>query len=430
MRSKQLNILLTIIISTLFLLFQIVSPFFKSSTNEIPFNFTSSISRVYNLDASIASPFNLERLNKFWFYKGDLSIVNDGSILQLTNQARPDKSSILLSNGLGDNIINDFEIISTFSLLGTDGTPETPGSKPMGDGMVFFITPDNSFMTLKRDEDIDEYTKRTGILARDTTLMGIPKNLPGLAIVLDTHKNSLVNNNDDIPFIDLLVNVNPNKQEYDSESDGSKTTAVRLNSEHIKLNKSILFGQEFKLRIIYMESISFLKIDIQYGNKNNYWIELYQTHESIFIPKNMKTYQRFIGIAASTSDVTETVNLVSIQTNEFHYFNEEDERDPHSRFKKDMQLFLLKEFGDQIHLEMNDFKRQKMIESQPNYDIQLHLQNISKSRKSNSFSFSKFLLIITPIFIILYFGSVYIRVSMKHVSRVKHFSAKNGMLPM
>lgn len=211
----------------------------------------SYVTRVPNNDASLSIPY-LNKVNRFWHVGGATQIRNTQSI-KLTQDRDQDKHGLVLSNGIGDNTINDFEIVYKFRIShGSD-------TKFMGDGMCFAITPENGFLMqdLKSSYARRQYMMNShGVIGDNTDLMGFPKNLPGLFVVLDTYRNQ-GHNHEDVPFMDVFLNVAPESDSYDAKSDGELSTSLRLNTKgHIELKKNILWNEVTKLRIIYLESIS------------------------------------------------------------------------------------------------------------------------------------------------------------------------------
>lgn len=416
----------------------------------------SKIIKIPNNDASLSPPY-LDKISKYWYIGGSTQVRNDQSV-KLTSKNIPHTHGSIISNGIGDNTINDFETEFVFRLpfVGND-------LRSIGDGISFVLTSQNDFLLkdLTSSFASRQYMINSGgILPNDISMMGFPKNLPGLSLVLDTFAND-PRNKEYVPFLDIFLNSDPQSGSYDIDSDGSKSTIQRLNKDHIKLRKNVYQGDMIHLRIIYIESISFLKVDIQYENVGNYWIELFSSNDlldtrtqAVFLPKNERTGQRFIGMGALNGDLTETVELFYIKTSEFHWnanINEEDLSD--FNHYKEWEKFLLKDFHEQISNERDSFTRWKMIKSQPMYgnhlqettklmdlkqlsDTKLYRQKESK-RESSLWRFLRSIfkwMVIISIIMTLYLFSIYIRVSKKHWKRIqsKKFkrSLKDSLLPI
>ena len=364
-RAEKLAI--SLLVLSLFLIFQLLTRSYVNSsdgydTDASPFTRRRShVTRVCNHDASLSIPY-LDKINQFWHVGGATQIRNTQSI-KLTQDRDQHKHGLVLSNGIGDNTINDFEIVYKFRIT-HDATTQL-----VGDGMCFAITPENGFIT----QDLkSSYAKRQyminshGVIGDDTDLMGFPKNLPGLFIVLDTYRNQGQDRRD-VPFMDVFLNVAPESDWYDINSDGELSTSLRLNTKgHIKLKKKALWNEVTNLRVIYLESISFLKIDIQYAKEGNYWIELFQTTENLYLPKNIHTGQRYIGCSALNGQLTETVELLDVTTSEFHWNDKDESIEDTYDYAKEAELFLEQEFGEVLDREPDEFTKWKMIKAQPN----------------------------------------------------------------
>ncbi|CCE61795.1 hypothetical protein TPHA_0B01230 [Tetrapisispora phaffii CBS 4417] len=404
----------------LFILFQIITQsYYGSSSVEVVndhFSFSnegSHISKIFNLDASLSIPF-LDKVNRFWHVGGEALIRNEKHI-RLTSAGVRNSHGVVLSNGIGDNVINDFEVIVEFQLTGKQSSNKGTSSSNMGEGMVFLITPENEFIRkdFSTPQSREEYISASGgVVGHDTSMMGFPKNLPGLALVIDTFQNSKRSTSGaSIPFMDAMLNVNPLKDYYDRDSDGdaSTSTSLKLNDHHIQLDDSIMKGDITKIRIIYLESISFLKVDIQYAKEGDFWIELFHATEDVLIPKNAQTGQRFIGIGASNGRATENVDILNVQTNEFHWDNHDESSEESFDYVKEVQKYLAAEYGQMISMEMDQYKRWKMIKAQPNYQS-------TREVKTGSYFVSFILRSISFIILITvaYMASIFVRVNMKH----------------
>ncbi|CAL9731691.1 hypothetical protein MOUN0_M03202 [Monosporozyma unispora] len=410
----------------------------------------SKIIKIPNSDASLSIPY-LDKINKYWHIGGSTQVRNSESV-KLTSKNVPHTHGSIISNGIGDNTMNDFEVVFDFKLTYDD--PAT-----IGDGVAFVITSENGFLLkdLTSSFAMRQYMLNSGgIMANDISMMGFPQNLPGLALVIDTFANDPLNQ-DDIPFLDIFVNFNPQKHSYHIESDGHRSSNRKLNDDHIRLKKNILQNDRIKLRIIYMESISFLKIDIQYETEGNYWIELYQNNDDdsqgikhFLLPKNHQTGQRFIGMSALNGDLTENVELFNIKTSEFHWNNGDESMEDTFDYYKECENFLLQEFNQRITMEKDSYTRWKMLKSQPNYKDQLEekLNNeedakqkieppqgirqrisIPKSKDPIWWKILKLLgkwIIIFTIIIALYLLSIYLRVSKKHWKKLQSKRSKRS----
>lgn len=426
-RSKKL--LVALLIATLFIIFhQRTDPSNKEisgafNDERILANKPLRIQRVFNPDASLSVPF-LDKINKYWHVGGSTQIRNfDG--IRLTNAQHPTTYGTLLSNGIGDNTINDFETTFNFKI-------SSNSNSLIGDGVSFLISSENEFVLkdLRSSFALRQYVLNSGgVMAGDTSLMGFPKNLPGLVIVLDTFSNTGTN---EIPFIDIFLNINPQTDSYELSSDGERSTSKRLNTDHIPLKKSILNGDIVKLKIIYMESVNFLKIDIQYESEGNYWIELFQSDKMVRLPKNSKSGQRYIGVGAMNGYFSESVELFNIHTSEYHWDNGDESIEDTLEYAREAQLFLAREFNHRISMEVDELKRWKMSKSQPNYQV----YNSKKLNKNVSFwsrtlSFIVNIILFVGITVAVYLGSVYIRVSKKHLKNLQKRRRTNsvGLLP-
>lgn len=438
-RAEKLAI--SLLILSLFLIFQLVAEIYLNNgdqyhTETSPFTRgRSHVTRVPNHDASLSIPF-LDKINQFWHVGGATQIRNIQSI-KLTQDRDQDKHGLVLSNGIGDNTINDFEIVFTFRIS------HDPTTQLTGDGMCFAITPENGFLTqnLQSSYAKKQYMMNSqGVIADNTDLMGFPKNLPGLFIVLDTYRNQ-GHDHKEVPFMDVFINVAPESDWYDINSDGELSTSLRLNSRgHIKLKKNALWNRVTKLRIIYLESISFLKIDVQYAEEGNYWIELFQTTENLYLPKNMHTGQRYIGCSALNGQLTETVELLDVSTSEFHWNDMDESIEDTYDYAKEAELFLEQEFGEVLDREPDEFTKWKMIKAQPNIKTgsQPAEQQTSNNPHSRLFKvvltiwhYSEILLLIMGIYLFSACIRVFQRRFKKIRSRRKRAGSHSvGLLPM
>ncbi|EJS42857.1 uip5p [Saccharomyces arboricola H-6] len=438
-RPEKLTI--SLLILSLFLIFQILTKKYLNNGNENSVEVgplthrRSHVTRVANYDASLSIPY-LDKINRFWHVGGATQVRNAQSI-KLTQERDQNKYGLVLSNGIGDNTINDFEIVYRFRISHESNTQLT------GDGMCFVITPENEFLTqdLKSSYARRQYMMNShGIIGDNTDLMGFPKNLPGLFIVLDTYRNQ-GHDHGKVPFMDVFLNVAPESESYDIDSDGELSTSLRLNSKaHIELKKNVLWNEVTKLRIIYLESVSFLKIDIQYAKEGNYWIELFQTTENLFLPKNIHTGQRYIGCGALNGQLTETVELLDVSTSEFHWNDKDESIEDTYDYVKEAELFLEQEFGEILDREPDEFTKWKMVKAQPNIKSASRPPEPSAPTHPHSrlprailviWHYSEVLLLIIGIYLI----SVYIRVFQRRfrtirLRRQRANSHSVGLLPM
>ena len=74
------------------------------------------VKKVFNPDASLSVPF-LDKINKYWHIGGTAEVRNMKSIM-LTSAGQSGKHGVVLSNGIGDNTITDFEIVVDFRIYG------------------------------------------------------------------------------------------------------------------------------------------------------------------------------------------------------------------------------------------------------------------------------------------------------------------------
>ncbi|CAI4045204.1 Uip5p SKDI_11G2530 [Saccharomyces kudriavzevii IFO 1802] len=437
-RSGKLAI--SLLILSLFLIFQVVTRIYLNDGNEKDIEIVpltgrrSHVTRVPNNDASLSIPY-LDKINLFWHVGGATQIRNAQSI-KLTQDRDQHKHGLVLSNGVGDNTINDFEIVYKFRIS------NDPATQLVGDGMCFAITPENGFLTqdLKSSYARRQYMMNShGVMGGNTDLMGFPKNLPGLFLVLDTYRNQ-GNDHKETPFMDVFLNVAPESDSYDINSDGELSTSLRLNSKgHINLKMDALWNEVTKLRIIYLESISFLKIDIQYAKEGNYWVELFQTTENLYLPKNIHTGQRYIGCGALNGQLTETVELLEVCTSEFHWNDKDESIEDTYDYVKEAELFLEQEFGETLDMEPDEFTKWKMTKAQPNIKAGPRpTETLAPSRPRHKllraalaiWHYSEVLLSIIGI----YFISVCIRVFRRRFKRIRFRRLRGshsvGLLPM
>lgn len=458
MKDRGFNVVVAGLICGLFLIFQVITRQFSGDSNEVRYrhgmisedmvsssSFSSRdsdarVRRVFNPDSSLSVPF-LDKINQFWHIGGTAEVRNMKSIT-LTTAGQSGKHGLVLSNGIGDNTITDFEVIVDFKIYGR-GSHAYQGRDPksiIGDGMAVVITPENGFLM---QDLVSSFSRKQyeinsgGVNAKNTEMMGLPNNLPGLAVVLDTYTNSYKTDTSP-PFVDVIVNRDPTKQFYSGTTDNYDTTAEKLNNEHIKVRRSAVTGDRTKLRILYSETIGFLKVDIQYEQEGSYWIELFQK-TGIVLPKNPENGERYIGIAALTGQASETVEIFKVETNEFHWDKQPENQEATSAddnptedtydYAVELQKFLSHELGQRISMEHDEFTRWKIKLSQPNLKMDTPEYEVKPpAKKQGSNSTIKYIAIIT-FCILIYFCSVYIRVISKHLKRRRRKSRSHELLP-
>lgn len=406
-----LKLMVAISIAAVFALFRIATDHLvDSDPGSLPVVRRSHIQRVPNLDASLSVPF-LDKISKFWYVGGETEIRNN-EFVRLTRAGSSGLHGLILSNGLGDNTIDNFETVVKLRISPKVGSMR---SSSMGDGLAIVITPEKDFLL---QDLVSSYARRQyqinsgGVLAKDSQMMGLPRNLPGLAVIIDTYKN-YGRSGTAIPFMDVILNTSPSTQSYDADTDGEETTALKVNENKIRLKRTAMTGDIVQLRLIYLESENFLKIDIQYAKEGDYWIELVRTHLPTVLPRNIESNQRYIGISASTGQLSQTVDILEIETKEYHL---KDKDDMSKDFLREIELFFLQEFDDRIALEENDYQRWKMSKSRPQQnqaDTKVTVE--PKKRSSFLWSFAGFFMIL----VCIYVASVYIRVSIKHFMNAK-----------
>lgn len=421
------KLLLGVSIAAIFALFQVGANHWANDGASKSSHFVreSQIRKVHNRDASLNIPF-LDKISKHWYVGGETEIRNTRSI-RLTRAGGTDQHGLILSNGMGDNTIDNFETVVTFRISPQEGS----GSQALvADGVAIVVTAEKDFL---RQDLVSSYARKQyelnsgGVQAGDTSMMGLPANLPGMAIVIDTFKNQ-PKTSATVPFMDILLNTSPRTQSYDLDSDGAGTTALKLNQGRIRLKKSMVQGDLTRLRLIYLESENFLKVDIQYAEEGDYWIELFQTHLKEPLPRDDETNQRYIGVSALTGEISQTVDVLSVETNEFHL---KDMDDTSSDFLREIELYFIQEYNEKIALEEDSHQKWKMSKSQPRYETDQNASGGAATKREHRLgqfakNFSVFFIIIT----IVYLASVYIRVSMKHVIRSKRHRSKSvGLLP-
>lgn len=433
-----------VVVASILLLFTISQTCWKRATSSIRQQQNalhvrpSQVERFRNIDASLDVPF-LDKISRYWYASGSPEIQNS-EYIRLTKAGFPGEYGSIVSNGLGDNTINDFEVIVKFRIMPRDVNRKTSNGKSplMGDGMAIVIASEKDFISpesytsgyAKKQFDINS----GGVLLGNTEMMGLPKNLPGLCLVIDTFQNS-DRSRSKIPFLDIHVNTLPRDQKYDFESDGARTTALKLLENPIRLPQNCIKGDWTQFRIIYMESINTLKIDAKYAGEGDYWIELYHSKLNVNIPKNSRSGERYIGVGGLTGQLTETVDIFSVETNEFHWRNHEESAEHSFGYAKEVQMFLAQEFDREVSLEEDDFQKWKITRAQPNLSGQRPDKKASSQTPRKSKSFFGWLgssLLFCILVVVFYLASVYVRVSVKHVNKThrRKRAQSIGLLPI
>ncbi|GAV53649.1 hypothetical protein ZYGR_0AK01510 [Zygosaccharomyces rouxii] len=400
----------------------------------------SLVRRIENRDASLHVPF-LDKIAKHWYVGGSPEIRNS-EYIRLTKAGSPDSHGSIVSNGLGDNTINDFEIIVKFRIMPRNQHRKTSnGNSPlMGDGMAIVISSEKDFIS--PESYASGYARKQfdlnsgGVILGNTEMMGLPKNLPGLCLVVDTFQNN-DRSRTKIPFLDLHINTSPRDQKYDLSSDGGDTTALKLLKDPIRLPQRCLKGDLTQFRIIYMESVNTLKIDAKYAQEGDYWIELFHSQLDINIPKNPRNGQRYVGVGGLTGQLTETVDIFSIETNEFHSENHDESAEDSLDYAKEVQMFLAQEFDHTISLAEDEFQKWKISRAQPNLAIEQVQEESPLSpslprRPKPMFGWFGKTVAFSILTVAFYLTSVYIRVSVKHLNNThrRRRIQSIGLLPI
>ncbi|AGO12791.1 AaceriADR324Wp [[Ashbya] aceris (nom. inval.)] len=362
------------------------------------------VNRFYNGDASLMAPF-LDKINKYWHVSGTAQIKNWEHI-ELSLRGQKDRWGVLLSNGIGDNTIDDFETIVDFSI-------DTQAyNAAVGDGMAIVITSQQDYM---REDLHSSYARKQYMLNNaleldNHDLMGFPRNLPGLAIVLDTYKNDpetkLIP-----PFISMYLNQNPSKEYYDAASDGRRSTSLQL----MQLPAHISNGRS-KIRIIYLESVGFLKVDIDYSGKGQ-WIQLFKQATGVQLPKNPATGERYIGIGSRTGTYSQTVILHNVETYEYHWASstsaEGAEGEDTFDYVQEITKFLKWQLGESIKMEEDEYLKWSLLRTQM-FDGDLKkLRDAPPKKRWSPMGFLKRTCIWFAITACVYLVSVYIRVILR-----------------
>ena len=355
--------------------------------------------KVRNDDVSLSAPY-LDKVNKHWHIGGS-PVIRNNAFIRLTGTGDAGRAGSILSNGVGDNEINNFETLYDFKL-----------SDCTGDGLVFVVASENGFIwkDLTSSYASRQYSINTnGVLPNDIGLMGFPKNLPGLAVVLDTSGSR---DDSGYPLMDIYLNVNPEENAYDFESHGKYSTSFKLNDYPIRITRGILSGnQRTRLRLVYLESINFLKVDMSFSHEGGDWEQMYINQNLPWsLPKNSKTGERYLGVSSLSLNKAQTMELFNIKTNEFHWYNHRDESMEVSnpQFKEDAARFIEKEYGIV-------YRRHTTT---PN-----HVAAISTKHKPSVlhrvyFWLGMVVLCITLV-VLAYCISLYVRVIKKHIKRLR-----------
>ncbi|CCD23559.1 Uip5p NDAI_0B05260 [Naumovozyma dairenensis CBS 421] len=429
-RTKWLTMIL---ITTIFLLFQYLtrsidprgfSPIRIPNTNTEDHDAVLKVRAFNNKHASLKIPF-LDPINTYWHLGGSIQVRNTESVTFVADVAyeRNDDDDVsddwdfgrIISNGIGDNLIDDFETIFQFktSLFDSAKKRDDKGIN----GVSFVISAENKFMTMKQNVQSSygkqQYLLNSGGVNFDNfEMMGFPNNLPGLAIVLS--EQTLEGNEEkQIPCMDIFVNTDP-KEDYFA---GTESTSRKLNYDSpITLDiQSFDTENTIQLRVIYMESIDLLKLDICYESGGEDWINLF---EGIIekLPKNKKTNERYVGVSAVKSRQRNgNFKLLNIKTSEFHI----DENNNNELIPK-----------EQAKLFIERIYRMKL----PSRST---FPNIQKNTENGAIIsiIGKFLHLIwkwieyISIIIIIYLVTVYVRVTKRHLRR-KNRRKSVGLLPM
>lgn len=402
------------LIALVFLGFRLV---FKPSQNAEmrsgPFPlWRTRVQREPNADASLSIPL-LDKINNFWLVDGATQIRNFGNI-RLTSRGQLGQYGVVVSNGAGDNVLDDFETVVSFKIHNTGVS-----SQFMGDGMVVAISPEKDYIqqNMMSSYGRSQYEHNSGgIIGNDRGLMGLPRNLPGLVVVIDTYKNDPKTRLKP-PFMSVLLNMDPRKHHYSAATDGTESTGHNL-CPLIKLKRSLMSGKDTKLRIIYLESIGFLKVDIKYPDSNE-WIELYQQDSNLYLPKNRVTGQRYIAIGALTGQATQTVEIQGVETSEFHWDEHEEEG---FDYAKEMQYFLAQEYGERVKIGEDDYGKWLQVKRQGGTDQDPVARN--KSKHSTLYYMAK----ISFVMFFLYGLSLSIRISIKRAVRLRRKKSQASIL--
>ena len=376
----------------------------------------SGLIKVRNEDVSLSAPY-LDKVNKHW-HLGGSPVIRNNAFIRLTGTGDAGRGGSLLSNGVGDNEINNFETVYDFRL--SDAT---------GDGVVFVVAAENGFIwrDLTSSYAARQYYMNTGgVLPSDIGLMGFPRNLPGLAVVLDTSGSG---SDAGHPSMDIFLNVDPETHAYDLDSHGKHSTSLKLNDYPIRITRAVLSGaQRTRLRLVYLESINFLKVDMSFSHEGDVWEQMYVNRNLPWVlPKNAKTGERYLGVSSLALRNSQNMELFNIKTNEFHWANHRDEamEVDNPQFKVDAAQFIEREYGIVYGRETT---------ATPPQTNKVHHRS---TWRTVSFYIGAALALVV-LLVVAYCISLYLRVIKKHIKRLRKKAAKrrrsrnhgDSLLPM
>ncbi|AMD19108.1 HBR207Wp [Eremothecium sinecaudum] len=310
------------------------------------------VNRFHNKDASLSPPY-LDKVNKYWHVKGS-TVIKNWDEIRLTSGGEKNRWGVLLSNGMGDNVIDNFEVVVDFSLDAT-GT-----EKARGAGMVILVTSHHEYMTKRLHSGYarQQFQLSTALEIENHDLMGFPRNMPGLAIVIDTFKDD-PGSRAQPPNLKLFLNDNVREQYYDLASDGERSTSKNLITAPMPTEEI-----RHRIRIIYLECIGYLKVDIDYGAKDR-WKEIFRQEKNLKLPKNARNGQRYIGVGALNGEHSQNVKLHNVDTSEYQWVKGENDRQLENSFSyaKEITRFLNWELGEHIKMEEDDYAKWAEIKS-------------------------------------------------------------------
>lgn len=434
--GSKLKSIPTLIISVIFIFYYIIPYLFFSSkdtsstiSEKSVYDKQSKIVKFFNSDASLSVPF-LDRINEFWHIGGNTHIRNS-EFIRLVKSGIRNTNGIVISNGIGDNIIDDFEMNIRIKI----SNPKLP--KPQEEnsnnvsGFAIMISPENNFVTsnLRSSYAKEQYKiNSNGILGDNTELMGVPRNLPGLALV---YQNDLTINDEKF---DIILNANPNfhwKTQGEIPSiylGGKKFNDIDFYNNNHWDNKNELF---LNIRIAYFETIGFLRIDVQNPEDSNDWYQITKQDGNIYLPKNSKNDQRYISISGLNNDATSNIDILNVKTEEFHWLYENNVMDLRDKdYINEVKKFLIERYDYKPAPGSVNFD-ETTESSTKKHGTRIH----PKQRNwfiSLIFNILKLLLFIS-LLIIFYFTTLYFRVSIRHWKLVHNRRGKRsvsgGILP-
>lgn len=340
----------------------------QNSNDYFGSNRQSHISRIYNLDTTLYEPY--ANIRDRWNVHGNVDILQDK--IEINN-------GYIITNSVGDRFMDDFEIIMSFRVKESGsifvlGTEEVDFSS---DGLyVDFFNEDI------RDDENDSLIKQWYV------------------------EVFTIRNNERINITEEKIKIDYHNSKY------------------------------MTVRLIIFENMAYLKLDIDYSNifASN-WNEVFQIKDLKVakLPTSVNN-QKFTGIKSEG-----LLDLKEIRTNEFHWEEKISKGDiEHAsiedtwQYINEIQLFLAQEFGQRISMEMNEFKKLKLIKSQPSLRLNERIYNSEHSNKGffgNLWSLTWKLFILIILNVIGYFISVYFRVAKKHINRVKKHRIRGHLLP-